>query len=136
MAYEFKVMPFGLCNAPASFQRVMQVVLSGHTRLLLHSGRPWTPLGGGVWTAAQSWKCWFARDSVPYLGHVVSSKGLQVDPKKTEAVQQFPLPISETTLRSFLGLASYYYRFLRGFSKLAQPLFALLQKKNQIPWDS
>ncbi|XP_070025653.1 uncharacterized mitochondrial protein AtMg00860-like [Nicotiana sylvestris] len=76
----------------------------------------------------------FWLDSVAFLGHVVSVEGIQVDPKKIEAVQNWPRPTSAIEIRSFLGLAGYYHRFLEGFSSIAAPLTRLTQKGAPFRW--
>ena len=73
-------------------------------------------------------KCDFWLSSVAFLGHVVSAEGIQVDPKKIEAVKNWPRPASATEIRSFLGLAGYYHRFVEGFSSIAAPMTRLTQK--------
>ena len=65
---------------------------------------------------------------VEYLGYIVSNKGVAHDPRKIKAVRDFPVPSHLKDVRSFLGLASYYRRFIDGFSKVANPLFALTRK--------
>ena len=67
-------------------------------------------------------KCHFFRKEVPYLSHIESAEGLKPDPNKTEKVKNFPTPKSVTGIKSFLGLASYYRRFIQNFAKLANPL--------------
>jgi len=71
---------------------------------------------------------------VAFLGHIVSSEGIQVDPKKIEAVQSWPRPSSATEIRSFLGLAGYYRRFVEGFSSIAAPMTRLTQKGASFRW--
>ena len=73
-------------------------------------------------------KCHLFKQKINYLGHVVSEEGVSCDPEKTDAIDNWPTPDSETKLRSFLGLASYYRRMVPGFSKIAAPLHALLSK--------
>ncbi|XP_070032341.1 uncharacterized mitochondrial protein AtMg00860-like [Nicotiana tomentosiformis] len=73
-------------------------------------------------------KCEFSLDSVAFLGHVVSSDGIKVDPKKIEVVQSFPIPTSAMEIQSFLGLACYHHRFVEGFSPIAAPLTNLSYK--------
>ncbi|GAV62964.1 hypothetical protein CFOL_v3_06486 [Cephalotus follicularis] len=80
-------------------------------------------------------KCKFCLDHVTFLGHIVSSEGLSVDPSKIESIVDWPQPRSVTEVRSFLGLAGYYRRFIKGFSKLAKPLTQLNQKKSSFVWD-
>ena len=79
-------------------------------------------------------KCYFLKDRVEYLGHIVSAEGVGVDPRKTQAVREFPQPLNLKALRSFLGLASYYKRFIPKFSSVAAPLHALTRKNAQFVW--
>ena len=79
-------------------------------------------------------KCRFALTEVEYLGHVVSAQGIRTDPKKVAAMEQFPIPQDIKTLRSFLGLASYYRKFVAGFAKVAGPLHALTKKDVPFLW--
>ena len=73
-------------------------------------------------------KCEFWLDHVQFLGHVVSKDGISVDPAKIDTVSKWPAPTNVTEIRSFLGLAGYYRRFVEGFSTLAAPLTALTKK--------
>ena len=73
-------------------------------------------------------KCEFWLEQVAFLGHVVSKDGIQVDSKKIEAVAEWPRPTTVIEIRSFLGLAGYYRRFVKDFSKIAAPLTRLTQK--------
>ena len=150
--YEFNVMPFGLCNAPATFQRLMENVLAGLTcdccmvyiddilvtsktfeDHLLHLGKVLDRLcKAGL--RLKPTKCNFAQEKVDYLGHVVSKYGVEVDPRKVEAVRDFAQPHDLITLRSFLGLAAYYRRFIPNFSKVASPLHALTRKDTPFVW--
>ena len=79
-------------------------------------------------------KCQFWLDQVAFLGHVVSREGVQVDPSKVEAVQKWPRPTTVTEIRSFLGLAGYYRRFVKDFSRMAVPLTKLTQKNVKFQW--
>ena len=67
-------------------------------------------------------KCQWAKSEVKFLGHLITDKGIKPDPSKTEAVQNFPVPTSKTEVRAFLGLCSYYRRFIKNFASVAKPL--------------
>ncbi|KAL5546835.1 hypothetical protein UlMin_006522 [Ulmus minor] len=79
-------------------------------------------------------KCEFWLDSVQFLGHVISKDGISVDPSKIEAVSKWSAPTNVSEIRSFLGLAGYYRRFVEGFSSLAAPLTALTKKDKKFEW--
>ncbi|KAL0128551.1 hypothetical protein PUN28_003706 [Cardiocondyla obscurior] len=79
-------------------------------------------------------KCEFLRKEVTYLGHIIGKDGVKPDPKKIEAVQNFPVPKSPKNVKQFLGLAGYYRRFIKGFSKIAKPLTNLLKKEEEFKW--
>ena len=79
-------------------------------------------------------KCEFWLDQVTFLGHVVSKDGIQVDPKKIEAIIEWPRPTTVTEVRSFLGLAGYYRRFVKDFYTIAAPLSRLTQKNVKFIW--
>jgi hypothetical protein len=128
--YQFKVMPFGLCNTPATFQCVMNVVLEPCLRksvlvfmddILVYSPSMEDHVNHltevlHLLCQAQLFvklsKCSFACDSLEYLGHVISSAGVATDPKKTQAMVDWPLPTSVTELHGFLGLTGYYRKFV------------------------
>ena len=150
--YEFTKMPFGLVNAPATFQRLMELVLSGlacrkchiylddilvfgHT-LSEHNRNLTLVLSRirGARLKLKLKKCRFAQLSVEYLGHVVSTAGVQTDPQKVLAVQRYPVPTDVKALRSFLGLAAYYRRFVPNFSRVAGPLHSLTKKDVPFDW--
>ena len=80
-------------------------------------------------------KCLFLRDEILYLGHVVTREGIRPDPSKTERIKEYPIPKDVSQLRQFFGLASYYRRFICGFSKIAAPLNALLKKDVAFTWE-
>ena len=83
---------------------------------------------------AERSKCEFWLKDVSFLGHVVSNGGIVVDPGKVQDVLNWKPPTNVSEIRSFLGLAGYYRRFIEGFSKLAKPMTALLQKNAQFVW--
>ncbi|GJV07694.1 putative reverse transcriptase domain-containing protein [Tanacetum coccineum] len=115
--YEFLVMPFGLTNAPA----VLKKSMSGHLRIVLEILRQKK-------LYAKFSKCEFWLQQVAFLGHIVSADGIIMDPSKVEAITKWPRPTTVTEVRSFLGLAGYYRRFVEGFSRLALPLTSLIEK--------
>ncbi|GBN27531.1 Transposon Ty3-I Gag-Pol polyprotein [Araneus ventricosus] len=112
--YEFNVMPFGLCNAPATFERMMD-------NLLRHL----------KWTMCL---CYLDDIIITILGHVVSEDGIKPDPEKVRAVKNFPVPKNVHDVRSFLGLCSYYRRFIKNFCYRAQPLQELLKGDSKFAW--
>ena len=150
--YEFVRMPFGLCNAPATFQRLMQVVLAGlewsscfvyiddilvasrsFEEHLSHIKEVFSRLRkAGLCLKPK--KCSFLCDQVVYLGHVISKKGIAPDPAKVQKVRDFPAPTDVSKLRQFLGLASYYRRFVPAFAKIAAPLHSLTKKSSTFCW--
>jgi hypothetical protein len=79
-------------------------------------------------------KCEFWIKEVPFLGHVVSSEGIMVDPRKVKEVLDLKPPMTMSEVRSFLGLAGYYRRFIPNFSKITKPITELLKKENKYVW--
>ena len=80
-------------------------------------------------------KCNFFKKRVPFLGHVVSNEGISTDPEKIRVVKEWPIPKTITEVRSFLGLASYYRRFIKSFAHIAKPLHKLTSKANKFEWN-
>ena len=150
--YRWKCMPFGLCNAPATFERLMEQVMSGlQWEILLIYLDDIIVFGQSVEETEERLrvvlsrlrdaglklkpsKCQLFQRSVSYLGHIVSADGVATDPKKVEAVAEWPVPQCVRDVRSFLGLASYYRKFIRDFAKIASPLHALTEKARQFVW--
>ena len=81
-------------------------------------------------------KCEFLMTEGTMLGHSISQQGLQVDPNKMAIIQSIPTPKKQRYVRSFLGLAGYYQRFIKEFNKLASPLFGLLAKESEFIWSN
>ena len=141
-------MPFGATNAPATFQRMMETCLGDlHLNWCLiylddiivfakTQQEAITRLGtvfqklrkAGL--KLQPSKCELFKTSLLYLGHIVSEDGIRTDPKKAEAVCQWPVPVTVTDVRSFLGLTNYYRRFLEGYAKIVRPLNNLISGEN------
>ncbi|KAD2805407.1 hypothetical protein E3N88_38784 [Mikania micrantha] len=151
---EFLVMPFGLTNAPAVFIDLMNRVFrpyldkfvivfiddiliyfrnqqehAQHLKLILE-------LLAHEKLYAKFSKCEFWLREVQFLGHVVNENDIQVDPSKIKAVKQWETPRTPTKIRQFLGLAGYYLRFIKNFSKIALPLTTLTQKNQLFIWGS
>ncbi|XP_062420887.1 uncharacterized protein K02A2.6-like [Pungitius pungitius] len=138
--YEYLRMPFGLCNAPATFQRLMQTTMSDLVLQIVliylddflvfsstfqdHLVRLETVFKRLRETGlkVKMKKCHFLQPEVRFLGHQVSAQGIGTDPDKIDAVKKWPIPSTVKELRSFLGFCSYYRRFIGGFSQIAGPL--------------
>jgi hypothetical protein len=80
-------------------------------------------------------KCEFWIGDVPFLGHIISDGGISVDPAKVKEIMEWRVPTTVTEIRSFLGLAGYYRKFIEGFSKIAKPMTSLLEKGREFKWD-
>ena len=151
--YEFLVMPFGLTNAPAVFMDLMNRVFRPYIDsfvvifiddILVYSKsreeheqhlRMVLSVLQEKKLFAKFSKCEFWLREVSFLGHVISENGISVDPSKIDAVISWKRPESVTEIRSFLGLAGYYRRFMKGFSKIATPLTQLTRKNVPFVWD-
>ncbi|GJY13028.1 putative reverse transcriptase domain-containing protein [Tanacetum coccineum] len=150
--YEFQVMPFGLTNAPAVFMDFMNRVCNPflnkfvimfiddiliysknkeehkeHLRIILE-------LLQKEKLYAKFSKCKFWLDSMKFLGHMINSQGVYVDPTKVDAIKSWSAPKSSTEVRQFLGLAGYYQRFIEGFSLIVKPLTKLTQNNKTYEW--
>ena len=146
------MMPFGLTNAPVAFMDLMNRVFSPYldkfvivfiVDILVYSGisekhaehlRTVLQILRERQLYAKFSKCQFWLDKVAFLGHVISVEGVSVDPKKIEAVVNWKPPKNVSEVRSFLGLAGYYMKFVEGFSKIAAPLTKLTRKDVKYDW--
>ena len=81
-------------------------------------------------------KCEFFQDKIQYLGHVITKKGISVDPDKIKAINDWPVPKDVTGIRSFMGITGYYRRFIEGFSKIAYPITSLQKKGTKFIWSN
>jgi hypothetical protein len=150
--YEFTVVPFGLSNAPAVFMCLMNGVFRNyldkfvivflddilvyskteeeheqHLRMVLQVLREHQ-------LYAKLSKCSFYQKQIHYLGHIISEEGIVVDPEKVQAIQEWPAPRNVTEVRSFMGLAGYYRRFIAGFSRIAHAITSLQRKGKKFQW--
>ena len=150
--YEFNVMPFGLCNVPGTFQRLMNFVLQDflgkfvavylddiiiysrtfeqhidHLRLVFETLRTAT-------LKIKLKKGFFCFPNIAFLGHIIGRDGISPDPAKIEKIMNFPEPTNLKELRGALGLFSYYRKFVKDFSRIAKPLLTLLKKDTSFEW--
>lgn len=152
--WQFKVMPFGLCNAPATFERLMEKVLQDilskvclvylddvivfsktFEEMMANLRKVFLRLRAAN-LKINSQKCSLFGKEVKYLGHIVSERGISTDPEKISAVRDWPVPQNRKQLRSFLGFCSYYRKFITGFSLIAKPLFTLTEHQVKFEWSS
>ena len=145
--YEYLVMPFGLCNAPAAFQRWINEVLMKYIDVccivylddvLIYSN---TRLGHqqdvkNILKAIRKSgmkikpsKCEFHKKEKEYLGYIISEEGIRVDPVKTQAIWDWTAPKTKKEIPCFLGFCNFYRRFREGLSRIAKPLYDRTQKK-------
>ncbi|CAN6567574.1 unnamed protein product [Malus baccata var. baccata] len=145
--FAYRRMPFGLCNAPATFQRCMMSIFSDHVEKIIEVFMDDFSVFGDSFDSCLhnlsvilkrcvetnlvlNWeKCHFMVKQGIVLGHIISEKGIEVDKSKIDLVRHLPSPTSVREVRSFLGHAGFYRRFIKDFSKVAQPLCRLLQKE-------
>lgn len=150
--YEFTVLSFGLCNAPATFCNLMNDVLrpylddfvvvylddilifsktpeehESHVRAVLQRLREHKLYG-------QPHKCKFFQDEVTFVGHIVSADGIKTDPAKTRAVHDWPIPKDIHDIRSFLGFCNFYRKFVKDYSKIALSLTEMTKKSKPFQW--
>ncbi|KAM1816000.1 hypothetical protein ACFX12_000462 [Malus domestica] len=144
--FAYRRMPFGLCNAPATFQRCMISIFSDYVERIIEIFMDDFSVFGNSFdncldnltlilkrcvetNLVLNWeKCHFMVKQGIVLGHIISERGIEVDKSKIDLVRYLPSPTSVREVRSFLGHAGFYRRFIKDFSKIAQPLCRLLQK--------
>jgi hypothetical protein len=150
--FKYNVMPFGLTNAPATFQRMMDKTLKEYI------GEFVTVYLDDIMIYSKSFeehiehiekvlmklkeinaviklkKCEFGKRNIEFLGHIVGKDGLQPEMKKVKKIKNMKRPENVTEVRSFLGLCSYYRKFIKDFSKIAKPLNNLVKKDNKFEW--
>ncbi|CAN6707622.1 unnamed protein product [Malus baccata var. baccata] len=145
--FAYRRMPFGLCNAPATFQRCMMSIFSNYVEKIIEVFMDDFSVFGDSFDGCLhnlslilkrcietnlvlNWeKCHFMVKQGIVLGHIISENGIEVDKSKIDLVRHLPSPTSVREVRSFLGHAGFYRRFIKDFSKIAQPLCRLLQKE-------
>jgi transposase InsO family protein len=150
--FQFIKMPFGLNNAPATYQRCIDIVLLGlkgidcllylddiicFSTTMQEHARKLQAIFERLEQAnfrIQPEKCVFATDTVEYLGHICTPEGIRPDPKKIRAIENYPVPKTIRDIRAFIGLAGYYRRHVPGFAELSKPLTNLTKKDVPFEW--
>lgn len=150
--FQFQVLPFGISNAPSCYERLMELVLRGlrwekclcylddiivfgssFEQAVENLKIVFDKLRSANLTLKPS-KCDLFQRKVSFLGHVVTAQGIQCDPDKISSIESWPVPCNATEVRSFLGLAGYYRRFIPDFSTIASPLTYLTRKRIKFLW--
>ncbi|XP_019158165.1 PREDICTED: uncharacterized protein LOC109154882 [Ipomoea nil] len=151
--FAYRRMPFGLCNAPGTFQRCMVSIFSDYVGHMIEVFMDDFTVYGDSFDSClhnlslilkrciesnlvlNSEKCHFMVNQGNVLGHVISSSGIEVDKAKVDIIESLPYPTTVREVRSFLGHAGFYRRFIKDFSKIALPLCKLLQKETSFEFD-
>ena len=146
-------MPFGLCNAPTTFQRAVLAIFADLVHDCVEVYMDDFSVYGNSFEhtlenlekvlkrciesklSLSNEKCFMMLNEGIVLGHYISSQGIKVDPSKIQIIVNLLIPKNQKEVRSFLGYASYYRRFIEYFSKIASPLFKLLAKDTPFNWN-
>ena len=152
--YAYRRMPFGLCNAPATFQCCMLSISSDMVERIMELWMDDITVYGESFdeclvhletvlhrciekNLVLNWeKCHFMVNQGIVLGHIIFERGIEVDKAKVELISKFPSPTNVKTVRQFFGHAGFYRRFIQDFSKIAKPLYKLLEKYAKFEWDA
>ena len=150
--YEWKAMPMGLKNAPATFERLMDLIMTGlnwknvliYLDDILIFGKDFDEHYDNLREVLDRLrnaklklspkKCHLLKSTVTYLGHVINNGEIRPDPEKTKLIDTYPAPKNIKEVRSFVSLASYYRKFVRNFAQIAKPLTCLLEKSKEFHW--
>ena len=151
--FQIRVLPFGLCNAAATFERLMDAVFAGlqweicliYLYDIITFGRTFEEKVenlekvfdrlGGAGLKLKPKKCDLFAKIVSFLGHTISDEGIATDPNKVKVVREWPTPMDQTEVRSFLGLCGYYCRFIKWYSETTKPLHRLTEKGREYIWN-
>ncbi|KAG0848253.1 hypothetical protein G6F17_011811 [Rhizopus arrhizus] len=150
--YHYNTLPMGLVNSPATFQRLidlcfrplinkclvayiddLNVYSFNEQEHLIHLEQVFKCIEVANLKLNPE-KCFFFKDHLKFLGYIVTSEGIQTDPDKIKKIVEHPIPTTTTQVRSFLGIASYYRRFIKDFAAIARPLHDQTKTKKKIPW--
>ncbi|KAG1136361.1 hypothetical protein G6F37_012077 [Rhizopus arrhizus] len=150
--YHYNTLPMGLVNSPATFQRLidlcfrplinkclvayiddLNVYSFSEQEHLIHLEQVFKCIEVANLKLNPE-KCFFFKDHLKFLGYIVTSEGIQTDPDKIKKIVEYPIPTTTTQVRSFLGIASYYRRFIKDFAAIARPLHDQTKTKKKIPW--
>ena len=150
--YEFVVMPFGLTNTLPTFQKLMNQIFEEYLKKFVLVYIDDTNVYSRTWKQhlqhlkkvfqkireselkLKKEKCFFEMKEVKFLGHVIEKEGIKPDPRIIKKIQEYPVPENQKKLRGFLGIASYYRKFIEGFAKIARPLTGITGQNQEYKW--